>query len=255
MSRRAAHLLPALVGFVVLFGAWEAIVRIFDIRKLILPAPSAVWADLARAPGYWWHHAWVTGLEALLGFFAALVLALGLAVAMVHSRLAERVILPVLTMIQVTPLIALAVPLFILFRGFGLAPKVVMATLVTFVPFTANALTGLRAVDADALEVLRAVHASRLEVLLKLRIPHALPYLFAAARVGVGLALIGALVAEWSGSAAGLGYVMIAAKNNFAASAVWAAVAVLTALGLVATWLLTLLEGRLLRWHPSRGRN
>ncbi len=251
-SRRAlGRLVPTVVAFGLLFGLWQAIVEWRDIKRLVLPPPSAVVADLWRQPGYWWHHAWVTGQEALIGFVLALVVALLLAVAIVHSRLAERALLPVLTMIQVTPIIALAVPLFILFRSFGLGPKIVMSALVTFIPFTVNAMAGLRSVDPDTLEVLRSVDASRWEILVRLRLPHALPYLFAAARVCVGLALIGALVAEWSGSSEGLGYVMVTGQRQFATTAVWAAVFVLTTMGLVGTAVISTAERRLMRWRPT----
>jgi NitT/TauT family transport system permease protein len=255
MRPRGGDLLPTALAFGALFGSWELVVRLVGVRALILPAPSAIVREVARAPGYWFGHAVVTGTEALLGFALALVVALSLAVAMVHSRFAERALLPLLTMVQVTPIIALAVPLFMLFTGFGLAPKVVMATLVTFIPFTANALTGLRAVERDTLEVFRSVDASRWEVLVRLRLPHALPYLLTAARVCVGLSLIGALVAEWVGSSEGLGYVMVTAQSRFATPAVWAAVAVLTAMGLLGTAVVGALERRLLRWHPGRRPN
>jgi NitT/TauT family transport system permease protein len=243
--------LPTVAGFAVLFGLWETVVRLRNVRALILPAPSAIAETLAERPGYWLGHAGATALEAALGFALALAVALGLAVIMVRWRFAERALLPVLTMIQVTPIIALAVPVYLLFRSFGLAPKVVMAALVCLIPFAANALSGLRSVDADTLEVLRAVDAGPTEVLLKLRLPHALPYLFTAARVCVGLALIGALVAEWSGSSEGLGYVMVAAQNNLATAAVWAAVVVLASLGLIGVALVGLVERRALRWRPS----
>ena len=209
--------------------------------------------ELADHPGVWWHDALVTGKEALLGFVVAFMVALVLAVLMVHVRPLERALLPVITMVQVTPIIALAPPL-VVWLGFGLTPKVLMAALITFIPFTINAITGLRAVDPDSLEVMRSVDASRREVFTKLRLPHALPYLLAAARVCVGLALIGALVAEWSGSSEGLGYTMVRAQRNLDAAKVWAAVVVLTLLGLLGTLLVAFAERRMLRWHPSTSR-
>ena len=251
-SRRlVGRVVPTLFAFAVLFGLWELLVSWRRIKPLVLPPPSAIVEDLWRNPGYWYHHAWVTGQEAMIGFVLALVVALVLAVAIVQSKLAERALLPVLTMVQVTPIIALAVPLFILFRSFGLGPKVVMSALVTFIPFTVNAVAGLRSVDADTLEVLRSVDASPHEILLRLRLPSALPYLFAAARVCVGLSLIGALVAEWSGSSEGLGYVMVSGQRQFATTAVWGAVFVLTAMGLLGTAAVSLGERRLMRWRPA----
>jgi NitT/TauT family transport system permease protein len=162
----------------------------------------------------------------------------------------DRALSPVVTMVQVTPVIALATPL-VIWLGFGLAPKVVLAALITFVPLVVNAVTGLRAIDPATEEVLRSVAASRTEVFWKLRVPHALPYLFSALRVGVGLALIGALVAEWFGSTEGLGRTMTQARNSLAITELWAAVAVLMVMGIVGTALVRLVERRMLRWHAE----
>jgi NitT/TauT family transport system permease protein len=249
----ASSVAPPLLAFAVLAVAWEAFVRIRDVRAFLLPAPSDVARELWDHPAAWWSDALVTGREALIGFVVAALVALVLAVLIVHVGALERALLPVITMVQVTPIIALAPPL-VVWLGFGLAPKVVMAALITFIPFTINAVTGLRAVDPDMLEVVRSVDAAPGEVFVKLRLPHALPYLLAAMRVCVGLALIGALVAEWSGSSEGLGYTMVRAQRNLDATKVWAAVVVLTALGLLGTLLVTTAERRMLRWHPSSSR-
>lgn len=250
-GRRAlSAVLPPVLAFAVLFGGWELLVRVRDISEIVLPAPSAIFREVWDDPGYWWDQAVVTGREALLGLLAATVVALAIAILIAHSRTMDRALSPVVTMIQVTPVIALATPL-VIWLGFGLAPKVVMAALITFVPLVVNAATGLRAVDPLTEEVLRSVAASRFEVFWKLRVPHALPYLFAALRVGVGLALIGALVAEWFGSTEGLGRTMTQARNSLAITKLWAAVAVLMAMGIVGTGLVRLVERRLLRWHPD----
>ena len=252
LRRTVRAVAPPLVAFAVLFGGWEWFVRARDIKIIILPAPSDIGTELWNRPGRWWDDAMVTGWEALLGFLLAFVVAIVLAVLISHSRVAERALMPVVTMVQVTPVIALAVPL-VIWLGFGPAPKILMAALITFVPLVVNAATGFRAVAPTTLEVLRSVHASRREIFFTLRVPHSLPYLFSATRVCVGLALIGALVAEWSGSSAGLGYRMIRAQNQLAITQVWAAVAVLMIMGVVVTTLVTLLERRVLRWHVGHG--
>lgn len=248
--RAASAVLPPTVAFAVLFGGWEALVRLRDISDIVLPAPSAIARELWEEPGYWWSQAVVTGTEALLGLLAATVVALAIAVLIAHSRTMDRALTPVVTMVQVTPVIALATPL-VIWLGFGLAPKVVMAALITFVPLVVNAATGLRAIDPSTEEVLRSVAASPREVFWKLRVPHALPYLFSALRVGIGLALIGALVAEWFGSTEGLGRTMTQARNSLAITKLWAAVAVLMAMGIVGTSAVRLVERRVLRWHAD----
>lgn len=248
--RAAAAVLPPVVAFAALFGGWELLVRARDISPLVLPAPSAIWDALREDPGYWWDQALVTGSEALLGLLVATTVALVVAVLMAHVRAFDRALSPVVTMVQVTPVIALATPL-VIWLGFGLAPKVVMAALITFVPLVVNAVTGLRAIDPMTEELLRSVAASRWEVFWKLRVPQALPYLFSALRVCVGLALIGALVAEWFGATEGLGRTMTQARNSLAITKLWAAVAVLMIMGIAATTLVRLVERWALRWHTE----
>jgi NitT/TauT family transport system permease protein len=248
--RAVSALLPPLVAFALLFGGWEAYVRLNDVSPLVLPAPSAILREIWDAPAYWWDQAKVTGWEALLGLALATAVAAVLATLMAEFRAMDRALSPVVTMVQVTPVIALATPL-VIWLGFGLAPKVVMAALITFVPMVVNLATGLRAVDPASDEVLRSVGASRRDVYLVLRVPHALPYLFSALRVCVGLALIGALVAEWFGSTAGLGRTMTQARNSLAITELWAAVVVLMLMGVVGTAVVRLVERISLRWYTD----
>jgi NitT/TauT family transport system permease protein len=148
----------------------------------------------------------------------------------------------------------LATPL-VIWLGFGLAPKIVMAALITFVPMVVNLTTGLRSVDPDSAEVLASVGASRVDVFRRLRVPHAMPYLYSALRVCVGLALIGALVAEWFGSTEGLGRTMVQARNSLAITDLWAAVGVLAVMGVLANGVVRLVERYALRWYTATGAN
>lgn len=250
VRRTLAGVLPPIVAFTVIFGGWEWFVRSRGIREIILPTPSAIARELWENPGRWWSDAMVTGGEALLGLVVAFVVAVALAVLIAHFVTMDRAFTPVITMVQVTPVIALATPLTV-WLGFGLAPKVVTAALITFVPLVINAATGFRAIDPTTHELFRSVAASRREVFWKLRVPHSLPYLFSALRVCVGLALIGALVAEWFGSTEGLGRTMVQARNSLAYTKLWAAVAVLMLMGIAGVTIVRLVERWLLRWHPS----
>ncbi len=247
-ARRATRtVLPGVVAFIVVFGGWEFGVRYTHISATELVAPSAIFRELWRAPGFFASNAWVTIQEAFWGFLVAFGVALTAAVVVVHSRVMDRALTPIVVMLQVTPILALAPPL-VVWLGFGPQPKIVMAALVTFVPLFTNATVGFRAVDPATYEVMRSVDASRSEIFFRLRVPHSLPYLLAATRVCVGLALIGAVVAEFFNSSAGLGYIMAGAQANYEAAVVWAAIFALVFIGVVLVGLVTVVQHRLLRW-------
>jgi NitT/TauT family transport system permease protein len=153
--------------------------------------------------------------------------------------------------VRVTPIIAVA-PIFIIWFGFTIWPKLIVAALITFFPVLTNTLVGLRAVDTRTLELLRSIHASEWEIFVKLRVPNALPYLFAALKIGVSLALIGALVGELVGAREGLGHVIDDASINLVTKTVFSAVVALTGMGIVLTELTSIVERRALFWHESQ---
>ena len=252
--RLRTSLLPPLIAFAVIGGLWEAVVKGFGIRELVLPAPSAIGGAVWDNRSGWLHDAWVTGQEAFLGFLIALAVALTLALAATFSRPVERALLPVITVMQLIPVVALG-PALVIGLGFGLTPRIVVAALITFAPLTINAIVGFQAVDRDALEVLRSVNASQREIFVKLRLPHALPYLAAATRICIGLSLIGAMIAEWQGSSEGLGYTFARSQRALATERMWASVFVLALMGVVGTVAVGVVERRLLRWQPTRLRN
>lgn len=246
-----AYVAP-LCGLALLLGGWELYVRISDVRRLTLPAPSYVVDHIAGNLGFYWTEAQVTMREAALGFWGAFLVAVVLAVLMAHSRFMERATLPVVVLIQCTPVAALA-PVFLLWFGISVAPKALIAALFAFVPFIANAHTGFRAIDADSYELLRSVDASKAEIFFRLRLPHSLPYLFSAAKICVGLALVGAVVGElYGGSTEGLGYQLRSAQARSLADQLWGSIFSLAAIGVILTLALAVLERWLLRWHSSQ---
>jgi len=240
------------VGLAVLFGGWELYVRLAGVSPLTLPAPSRVIRHLAAEPTFYLRNGWVTLAEALLGFALALTVALLVATAMAHSRSVERATMPVIVLVQSTPVAVLA-PIFLLWFGFSPTPKVLVAALFAFVPFVSNALTGLRSVDQDTLEVMRSVDAGTWEVFWHLRVPHALPALFAAGRICVSLALVGAVIGElYGGSTEGLGYQARIAQSRSLVDQLWGSVLSLAVMGILLTLLVMALERRLLKWHTSQ---
>ena len=183
----------------------------------------------------------------LLGAAVALVGA----TLMAHSRVIERSLFPLAILVKVTPVVAIA-PLFVIWFGFGPIPKVLIASLITFFPVLVNGVTGFRSVDRGALDFMRSLRATRKEVFLTLRVPSAMPYLFAAFRVSIPLSVIGAVVGEWFSADRGLGSVIIVAHSNLDMVTLFAAIFVLSFMGIVLTALVAVIERRALFWHESK---
>jgi NitT/TauT family transport system permease protein len=251
-SRALRTVLPPLVGVGGFLLLWQLLVTVLDIPQFELPAPSAILRHIASDPAFYITNARVTLWEAFLGFLLGLAGALAVATVMAHSRFIEQAVTPLAVLVQVTPLIAYA-PALVIWLGFGLKPILVGTALVCFVPFLFNAVVGFRSIDPATHELLRSVDASRREVFLRLRVPHALPYLFSAARIAVGLALIGAVLTEFfAGVTSGLGYAVKQAQAFNLALQLWGSIFVLAFMGATATILIGVLERVALRWHSSQ---
>jgi len=250
--RRFVLALAPFSGIVALFAGWEIYVRLSGVGPLTLPLPSDVLWHVVTNADFYWEHGLVTLQEAFWGFWLAFVLAMLVATIMAHSRFLERATMPVIVLIQSTP-VAVLVPIFIIWFGFSPWPKILTAALFAWVPFVANAVTGLRAVDEDTYELMRSVDASRWEIYWRLRVPHSLPYLFSAARICIGLALVGAVIGEFFNSTAGLGNTARVAQSRVLVDQLWGSVFVLAFIGIVLVVVLTAVERRVLRWHSSQG--
>jgi NitT/TauT family transport system permease protein len=251
-GRWVRSVLAPLVGVVTFLGLWQFLVWALDIQEYLLPAPSEIFRHIFSDVSFYVDNARTTLWEASLGFLIALVLALAAATVMAHNRFIEQASLPLVVLIQVTPIIAYA-PAIVIWLGFGLKPILVITSLVCFVPFLVNAVTGFRSVDPATHELMRSVSASRREVFFRLRVPHALPYLFSAARIAVGLALIGAVLGEFfAGVTSGLGYAVKVAQARSLILQLWGSIYVLGFLGAVAVLLVSGLERVVLRWHSSQ---
>ncbi len=253
--RRAGRVLLTLapvIGVVVILGYWQLGIPPFNVQKFVLPKPTDIIRHINSDKTFYWDNARTTLWEAFLGFTIAFVAGMFGATLMAGSRFLERASLPLAVLIQVTPIIAYA-PAVVIWRGFGLQPILIITSLVCFVPFLINGLTGLRSVDPNLIELARSVDASWTEVYFRLRIPSALPNVFAAARISVGLALIGAVLGEFfAGVRHGLGYAVKLAQNRNLSLQLWGSVYVLALLGALATLLITVLERFVLHWHSSQ---
>jgi NitT/TauT family transport system permease protein len=249
------YALPALVAIAVL-GFWEWAVAAFEISKFLLPAPSAIWQALIENAGSLAESAWVTIRITVEAFVIALALGVSLAVVFSQSPLIERALYPYAVTLQVTPIVAIA-PLVMIWVGLDNAERavLVLATMVAFFPILANTTLGLKSVDPQLHELFDLYGATRWQRLVRLQFPAALPLMLAGMKVAGGLALIGAVVAEFaagSGTSTGLAWRIAEAGNRLETAKAFAALAILSAIGILIFALLTALERQLLRkWHES----
>jgi ABC-type nitrate/sulfonate/bicarbonate transport system permease component len=250
LTRVLAYVIPPLVALATLLLVWELYVDWRDISIIVVPPPSEVIERFFEDPSFFWEQAWYTLYEATLGLLVGSTLAIALAVVMAHSRTAERTVMPLALSLKMTPLVAVG-PVLVIALGFGTEPKVAMAALLCFFPTLVNAITGFRDVNGGALDFMRSLNASAWQVFWKLRLPSALPYLFAALKVTYPLALTGAVVAEWFVGNRGLGLVIYRANANLDTPTLFAAIAVLSVTGIAIYGLIAALERRVLFWHQS----
>ncbi|MSQ41486.1 MAG: ABC transporter permease [Dehalococcoidia bacterium] len=241
---------PPLLAAALALTLWEAWVRAFEVREYLVPAPSAVLRALAADPARYLGAARVTLAHALGGLAVGAGSAFLLAVVMAHSRPLERALYPLAILVKVTPVVAVA-PLFLIWFGFNAWPKVLVAALITFFPMLVNAVTGLRSVEPAAFDFLRALDASRWQLFWKLRLPSSLPYVLAALRISVPLAVIGAVVAEWFAADTGVGQIIVIANGELDTPTLFAAVLVLALIGVTLTLAIAYIEHRVLFWHES----
>ena len=240
----------SLALLVALLAAWEAFVRLRGLSPLVLPPPGAVAAKLAEqlASGALLPHTATTLAEILLGFALGAALGVGSGALVAHSPLLRRVLTPYLIASQAMPKLALA-PLFVLWLGYDLTPKVVITALIAFFPLFENTVVGLNEVAPEKLELFRMLRASAWQTFVKLRVPSALPYLFAGLRVAMVLSVVGAVVGEYVGANRGLCALIIASQGTMDTTLMFAVILLLTLLGVGLYLGVVAVERRVLRWQ------
>jgi NitT/TauT family transport system permease protein len=244
---RGASLVPVAAVFAVFLIAWKAVVVVGGLPVFILPPPEVVgerfvraWIDGTIAP-----HFGATLQEVVLGFLAGASLAVVVGYGLARSGLVERLLSPYLVAAQATPILALA-PLLALWFGAGLLSKVVICSLIVFFPVAVATMVGVRSVDAGLLELGRSLRATRRQIVTTLEIPAALPSILGGMRVGVTLAVVGAIVGEWAGASQGLGVLVNLARGSlFDIPLMFATLLTIALLGIVLYGLVVLTERRL----------
>ena len=243
----ALRALAVAVGLVIL---WQAIVFVFAPPPYMLPPPLQVLQALRDNPDLWRVHAVTTLSETLVGLVSGTVIGAALALVMSFLPPTRRLLLPVLVVSQAIPVFAIA-PLLALWFGFGLASKIVMATIAIFFPVTSAFADGLARTDAGLLDLARLYRARRWQVVTVLRIPNALPDLVTGLRLAAVYAPIGALIGEWVGSSSGLGYAMLFANSRSQTAIVFAALILIVAMSVLLRAAVDLVTANLTPWMPE----
>lgn len=245
MSRAAV--LSVVGAFVVFVLFWQAVVIVSGFPPFILPAPGAVGARLVTAwtDGTIQPHLATTLVEVGLGFAVGAGFALVIGYALARSRIVERLLSPYLVAAQATPILALA-PLIALWFGPGLVGKVLICALIVFFPVAVATMVGIRSVDGRLLELGRSLRATRRQVLTTLEVPAAMPSILGGMRVGVTLAVVGAIVGEWAGAERGLGVLINLARGSlFDIPLMYATLLTIAMVGIVLYLVVVLVERRL----------
>ncbi len=227
---------------------WEVIVRWLDVKEFILPPPSAI-AEEAHRQGWTLVHATkVTMTEVLLGFGLCVAIGIPIAVLIVYSKIIRNVFYPLLVSAQAIPRIAIA-PLMVLWFGLGTEGKMIMAFSIAVFPLIINTVVGLESVERETLYVVESMGAGPLQSFLKVRFPAALPSIYAGLKIAVTLAVIGAIVAEFVGSKAGLGYLVVVGQGTFNTRLIFASVLLMALMGIVLFYAIEILERVTIHWY------
>jgi NitT/TauT family transport system permease protein len=243
--------LRPLIFLVMLTALWDGAIRVFHIPPYQVPAPYDVVLTLAQDWQMLLAEAWPTTVATIWGFLLSAAFGIPVAMLIAGSRTIESYVYPLLVFSQSIPKIAVA-PLFVVWFGFGMMPKVLSAFLLGFFPVVVSAVQGFKSVEPDMLDLARAMEASRLQIFRMVSLPHAMPAIFSGLKVSITLAVVGAVVGEFVGSNSGIGYLLQRSIGNFELPTMFAALVVLALMGVILFWVLDVIERFAIPWHASQ---
>lgn len=256
MNAGVGRIAAPLALVVILLGIWEALAQTgvladgLGLDSFLVPAPSEIATSLWENRSLLADNAWVTIREVFAGFAVALATGIGLATALHLSPVLRRALYPLIVASQTVPIVVVA-PIFVVWFGFGIGPKVAVIALICFFPIVVNALDGLATTEPDQRKLMRSLGAGRLRTFRELEAPTALPFLLSGAKVAVAVAVIGAVFGEWAGSDSGLGHLMLLDNGQLEVARLFASVVVLSAIAIALFGMLSLAERRIAWWGKS----
>jgi NitT/TauT family transport system permease protein len=247
MNNRTGRITLAIVAHLALLAAWYLFVELGHVPKFVMPSPAETAAALLKPNYDWWRNIMVTGTEIYGGYFLALGVGVALALAFTWSKALEAFFMPLLVSLNMIPKVALG-PLIIVWFKYGILPNTLMAFSICVFPILLTTARGLREIEPELLDLVRSLKGSRWQLFLKIQLPGALPYILSGMKVGAILAVAGAVVGEFLGSDKGLGYLMLQVQVTLDTPAMFMAVLMITALGMLLYGIVLVLE----RWLVAK---
>ncbi|MGA2876366.1 MAG: ABC transporter permease [Nitrososphaerales archaeon] len=248
--RWAEEYAPAVLLLIAVVILWQVVVIIFKIPSYLVPLPTAVASSLVANWNLLIGNMWVTVEEILLGFAGGVAIGFALALLVVSSRVVGRMLSPLITVAQVVPKVAIA-PIFLIWFGYGILSKIMITIAICFFPVILNSIKGFTTVDQDLLDLLKSLSASKTQVFLKAQLPNSIPYFMASLKISMTFAIIGAVVGEWIGASHGIGYVMLVASSDFQNPLLYAAIIVISVVGIILVGAVEVIESVLTKWKSS----
>lgn len=248
---RYERIILPLLAIVLAFVIWDLYVEVTQIGSWLLPSPRGVFGFIFTYHDYIFRHVLVSLFETLVGFGVALIVGIALALGVVYSKKFELTAMPLIVMSQTFPRIALA-PLFVVFLGFGLLSKTLMAFFMSFFPVMINTVLGLKSVEPELLELMTMLKASGYDTLVKGRFPSALPHLLVGAKISMTSALIGVIITEFVASNEGLGYLIIRSQIAFDTTQMFASILLLVVIGVSLYTMMVYIERLVIPWHYEK---
>jgi ABC-type nitrate/sulfonate/bicarbonate transport system permease component len=251
-SRWVAHglsqVIPPTILLIGLLAAWEGFIALTDQPEYVVPHLRTIGGEMVEESDKLLPATWITLQEIMLGFGLGVAAGVLLAIVIVQFKVMGRAILPVVITSQALPVIAIA-PVLVIWFGFGMLPKVLVAALVSFFPVVINTTAGLRSIEREMIDLMRSLGASRWVLFKKVSLPGALPHMFAGVKNAAVISAIGAIVGEWVGAEAGLGPLMLAANASFQTALVFAAIVYLAIIAVALFVVVSIAERILIPWY------
>ncbi|MZR30696.1 ABC transporter permease [Sneathiella litorea] len=244
------YYLPSIIAILVLMVIWHFSVIVFDVKEYVFPAPDDTLMTLFDPKYRWISNTLITFYAVAGAFVISTVLGIVLAIIVIWHPLLERTVMPLLVLFNTLPKVALA-PLFVLWLGYGVVPNMLIAVTVSFFPMVINTAAGLTQVDRDLIDLVRSLKGTKRQIFSLIRLPNALPYIFAGLKLNATLSVIGAIVGEFVASEGGLGALIIIGGVTLDTPAIFASLCIISAMGLALYVLVVIAERIFVPWETS----